>query len=84
MSEGEFARTITRRFGFTRDDLVAIAAWWVESGQERWDRSAEASTPACEMEIQEFMETVIRENLKAIKIELAEREPRRLKAKIKR
>lgn len=77
-------RTVTRRFGFDRSDLEAIAAWWVESGQERWDKSAEAATPACEMEIVEFMETVIRENLNAIKAELASRQPKKMTVKIKR
>lgn len=80
----KIARTVTRRFAFSREDLVAIAAWWVESGQERWDKSAEASTPACEMEVVEFMESCIRENLRAIKVELAARQPKKLKAKVKR
>jgi|JI10StandDraft_1071094.scaffolds.fasta_scaffold00467_32 hypothetical protein len=77
-------RTVTRRFGFDRDDLQAIAAWWVESGQERWDKSAEATTPACEMEIQDFLDACVRGNLAAIKAELAAREPQKMKVRIKR
>ena len=77
-------RTVTHRFGFDRADLAAIAAWWVESGQERWDKSAEASTPACEMEIREFVTTCVRENLNAIKTELASRQPKKFTARVKR
>ncbi len=77
-------RTVTHCFGFDRADLSAIAAWWVESGQERWDRHAEASTPACEMEIREFITSCVRENLNAVKAELAARQPKKFTAKIKR
>jgi len=77
-------RTMTHCFGFDRADLTAIAAWWVESGQARWDAHADTTTLACEMEIREFVTTVVRENLMAIKAELAARQPKKFTAKIKR
>lgn len=62
--------TITIRMGFNEDDRRAIAKWWVESGQARWDKHAEPDSLACYMEVDEFIKECVRGNLNALREEM--------------
>jgi hypothetical protein len=77
--------TLTHRFGFTTQERRAIAKWWSDSGQERWDKHAEQTSPASHVEIVEFITACVRGNLQMLVEEMQTAPPKpKIKVRVKK